>query len=138
MGPEEAVPSGGRHAALHDFCMCIPYGIVVALGGLIAAAAGSGVPALYIAAAGVAEVVLSNLSLKAWRAGRSSAPLTLLAAGIAAAVGWTALQAWKEGVSKLATGSLLSFSAAAGAFLLYNVAAGGNPPRGSHAAKASS
>lgn len=109
--------------------MVIPYGAMVAIGGLVAAVAGAGTGALYIAVAGIAEVLLSSMSLKAWKAGRSSAPYTFASGVIAAVVGRVAFEAWRQGSSKFATGSLLGLSAAAGTFLFYNLIAGGNPPK---------
>lgn len=118
----------GRHAALHDFCMCIPYGLIVAAGGLLSAV-WTGLPGLYIAAAGIAEVLLSAKSLKAWKKGQSSGVFTIFQAAIASGVAYTAWNAFRQGISKWATGSLLGLSASAALFFVYNVAAGGNPPR---------
>lgn len=73
--------SSNRHAALHDFCLCIPYGVVVAAGGLLGMVFGGGLPALAIAAAGALQVVLSNLSMQAWRARRQSLAVTAVEAG---------------------------------------------------------
>jgi hypothetical protein len=108
--------------------MCIPYGSTVAAGGLLSAI-WTGLPGLYIAAAGVAEVLLSIKSLKAWKKGQSSSLYTVFQAAIAGAVAWTAWNAFRQGISKWATGSLLGLSASAAIFFVYNVAAGGNPPR---------
>jgi hypothetical protein len=113
---------------LHDFCMCIPLGIIIAAGGLISAI-WTGLPGLYIAAAGVAEVLLAIKSLKAWKNGQSSSLFTVFEAVIAGAVAWTAYTAFRQGISKWATGSLLGLSATAALFFVYNVAAGGNPPK---------
>ncbi|KAL4514039.1 hypothetical protein Ndes2437B_g04306 [Nannochloris sp. 'desiccata'] len=118
----------GRHAVLHDFCMCIPYGLIVAAGGLLSAT-WTGLPGLYIAAAGIAEVILSTKSLKAWKNGQSSSLFTVFQAAIATGIAWTAWNAFRQGISKWATGSLLGLSASAALFFIYNVAAGGNPPR---------
>lgn len=71
-----------RHAFLHDFCMCIPYGGLVTLGGLVMMLFGVGQVAKLIAGAGVSMLVLSTLSLKSWRAQQPVAKLfTLLEAG---------------------------------------------------------
>ena len=123
----EPAPSG-RHAFLHDFCMCIPYGIIVAAGGLLSAV-WFGLPGLYIAAAGIAEVVLSTRSLKAWRRRQSSTIYTLLQAAIASGVAYAAYNSVRQGTAKWASTSLLGLSACASLFFLYNVAAGGNPPK---------
>lgn len=78
-------PAPQRHAFLHDFCLCIPYGALIALGGLVMLFFGAERSPL-IAGAGVALVLLSNLSLKAWRARRAHTLFTALEAG--ASVGW--------------------------------------------------
>lgn len=72
---------GGRHAFLHDFCMCLPYGALVAAGGLLAKLFGWGQPAVVMMAVGVLQLGLASLSLKVWRQSKSAAPFTLLEAG---------------------------------------------------------
>jgi hypothetical protein len=118
-----------RFAILHDFCMCIPYGMIVTFGGMLALLFGGGLGALAVAGAGVALLIASARSLKCWKDGRSSAPWTLASAGLASWVAWAAWSALKEGASKFAAGGLLGLSTSAGLFFLYNIAAGGNPPR---------
>jgi len=108
--------------------MCIPYGILIAIGGIIAALAGNGSTALCVAGAGVAEVALSNLSLKAWRQGQSATLFTLLSAAIAGIMGWMAWKGLQQGILPYLSGFLLALSAAVAIFLVYNVLAGGNPP----------
>ena len=121
--------TAGRHSVLHDFCMGLPFAVIVAAGGLLSAIFWTGLPGLYIAAAGVAELFLSVKSLKAWKNGQSSSLYTVFEAAIAGAVAWTALNAFRQGISKWATGSLLGLSASAALFFVYNVLAGGNPPK---------
>lgn len=114
--------------------MCLPYGALVAAGGLLAKLFGWGQPAVVMMAVGVLQLGLASLSLKVWRQSKSAAPFTLLEAGLA---GWLAYYAWRavqQRVAPLFMGALLGLSAAMALFLLYNVAAGGNPPRrGTHA-----
>ncbi|KAL4422629.1 hypothetical protein ABPG75_008826 [Micractinium tetrahymenae] len=128
---------GGRHAFLHDFCMCLPYGALVAVGGLLARLFGWGQPAVVMMVVGALQLALSSLSLKVWRQNKSAAPFTLLEAGLA---GWLAYYAWRavqQRVAPVFMAGLLGLSAAMALFLVYNVAAGGNPPRrGTHAAAA--
>ena len=78
---EAAAHSNGRHAFLHDFCMAIPYGALLLAGGLAAKLAGWGQPAAVMAVVGALQVALANLSLKAWRSGKSAAAATLTEAG---------------------------------------------------------
>lgn len=78
---EAAAHSNGRHAFLHDFCMAIPYGALLLAGGLAAKLAGWGQPAAVMAVVGALQVLLANLSLKAWRSGKSAVATTLTEAG---------------------------------------------------------
>ncbi|KAI8469018.1 MAG: hypothetical protein J3K34DRAFT_470342 [Monoraphidium minutum] len=119
---------GGRHAVLHDFCMTLPYGALAAAGGLASLLLGAQAAGWQVAGAGAAVLLASALSLKAWRAGGSSLPYTLVSG---AAAGWVAFSMWQRfsaGLSPLVSGAMLALSGAAAAFCLYNAAAGGNPP----------
>lgn len=175
--------------------MCIPYGALLLAGGLAGKLCGWGQPAAVMAVLGAAQVVLSNLSLRAWRAGKATTPITLSEAGKrscaawcplcsvprlaphlprwllvpcltanliafrtahaptspssprhhphtsllppcsappAGLAGWLAYYAYRavqQGVSRMFMGALLGLSAAMALFLVYNVVAGGNPPR---------
>lgn len=102
--------------------------MIVAAGGLLSAV-WFGLPGLYIAAAGIAEVVLSARSLKAWKKRQSSTIYTLLEAAIASGVAYAAWNAVRQGTAKWASMLLLGLSVVASLFFLYNVAAGGNPPK---------
>ncbi len=78
----EAAPTQQRHAFLHDFCLCIPYGAIIAACGLLMRLFGGGQTAVLITGAGVLQIALSTLSLKTWRARQPVAKLfTLLEAG---------------------------------------------------------
>lgn len=115
--PAPPPPPAGRHAFLHDFCLCIPYGGLIALCGLVMKLFGGGQTALLIAGAGVAEMALSALSLKAWRARQPVAGLfTVLEAGVrgrrrgswpvvAARPDRQAFGAWQGGATYLAAAS---------------------------------
>jgi len=124
--------AGGRHAALHDFCMAIPYGALALVGGLIVLASGGGSLGGGLAAGGAIVCAMAAMSLRAWRAGTSSTPFTLIAAAIAAtmlaAVNSTMKQGVASAVAKTAGWGFVALSAALSAFLIYNVGAGGNPP----------
>lgn len=118
-----------RHALLHDFCMCIPYGLIVLLGGLLTALLGGGSSGLMVAVAGAAELVASGQSLGAWKTGKSSIPYTLLSAVVASWVAWSTYALVKRGVATIVSGLLCGLSLLAATFFFYNILAGGNPPK---------
>jgi hypothetical protein len=61
--------------------MCLPYGALLAAGGILAVIFDGGLPALAVAAAGGLQLVLSKSSLSSWREGQRAPALTLLQAG---------------------------------------------------------
>jgi hypothetical protein len=71
----------GRHAALHDFCMCIPYGALLLAGGAASLLTGGSKAGAALCLFGAVHALLAALSLRAWKRGASSAPYTLLSAG---------------------------------------------------------
>lgn len=87
-----------------------------------------GQTAVFIAAAGITQIVLSSLSLKTWRTGRSNAPFTLLEAGVSGWLTYEAAMGFQRGVARVPHAMLGLLSAAMTLFLMYNLAAGGNPP----------
>ncbi|GAB4815197.1 hypothetical protein N2152v2_002243 [Parachlorella kessleri] len=90
---------------------------------------GGGQTALLVAGAGVLEVLLSSLSLKTWRAQQPVAKLfTALEAGVAGLLTYEAYKGLQRGVARIPHAGLLLLSALMTLFLVYNLAAGGNPP----------
>lgn len=71
-----------RHAVLHDFCMVIPYGVLMILAGLLSLAFKSGIMGLGIAAVGAVQLLLAVLSLGSWRKGNPSTLFTVGAGGV--------------------------------------------------------
>jgi hypothetical protein len=61
--------------------MAIPYGGVAAAGGLVSLLFGAGTLGWQVAAAGAAVLLAAVLSLKAWKAGGSSLPFTVVSGG---------------------------------------------------------
>jgi hypothetical protein len=61
---------------LHDFCMIIPFSILIVLAGLITIPFGAGVKGVILAAVGCVELGLSSMSLRKFQARESSAPFT--------------------------------------------------------------
>ncbi|EFJ50651.1 hypothetical protein VOLCADRAFT_120614 [Volvox carteri f. nagariensis] len=128
-----AQPSGtasARHAVLHDFCMCIPYGTISVLAGIglfflnLTNIAGTAL------IAGATSVAASVLSLQEWKAGGDSKQYTLISAVSAAAVAYTTCSSLDllKGLPYWVSLVLCVLSVAASAFCAYNVLAGGNPP----------
>ena len=71
-------PTGGtkgRHAILHDFCMCVPFGIVTALAGLGVSVLRHNL-GLWLLGGGVATLFLTSTSLRVWRQGSKSQAYT--------------------------------------------------------------
>ena len=117
-----------RHAALHDFCMCIPYGIITSVLGFISFVRWGGASNVIVVLVGLAQLVLSKSSLKKWKSGESSVVMTagsLCLAFLLAWRSWIALD--MSGNSFMRILSLLLHSIAS-LFFVYNIAAGGNPP----------
>jgi hypothetical protein len=52
-----------------------------------------------------------------------------LCAAVSGAVGYLSAQVYRQGMARLLSGPLAALSLALTAFLVYNVAAGGNPPK---------
>lgn len=117
------------HAFLHDFCMTIPYGAILAAAGVIGLVAGWSSVGAGILAAGVAVCLSSYVSLQEWKQGQSSALYTLSSGAVASGVGWLMYKNVQAKAAVLPSGILLALSAAAALFCFYNVAAGGNPPK---------
>ncbi|KAK9824848.1 hypothetical protein WJX81_007102 [Elliptochloris bilobata] len=122
-------PSPGRHAALHDFCMCIPYGALLLAGGFVSLLRGGGATGAALCLFGCVHTLLAVLSLRAWKRGASSAPYTALSTAGAGFLAWRVFGRVAQGSSRLLDRPLLALAASLAAFTAYNLAAGGNPPK---------
>ncbi len=71
----------GRHAVLHDFCMIIPYSMLIILAGLVTIPFGAKGKGIILAGVGAAELALSCLSLTRFQARQSSTPFTAASTG---------------------------------------------------------
>jgi hypothetical protein len=117
---------------LHDFCLVIPYGAILIGCAAIQALIGSKAllsAALGVAGAGILQLLLSKMSLSNWRSGRSSAVVTMVEALVAGGMGYVGWEGWRQGVGKIASGCLAVVSVVVAVVLVYNVSAGGNPPK---------
>ncbi|XP_052172900.1 protein FATTY ACID EXPORT 1, chloroplastic [Diospyros lotus] len=118
-----------RAAKIHDFCLGIPFGGFVLIGGLAGfiftrnpTTLTTGV--LY----GGALLALSTFSLKVWRQGKSSLPFILGQAALGAVLLWKNMQTYSMTKKLFPTGFYAFISAAMLCFYSYVVVAGGNPP----------
>lgn len=71
----------GTYAALHDFCMAIPYAAIAVVGGLASLAVGSGPVGLVVFTGGVIISFAAMRSLKSWKKLQSSTIYTAISAG---------------------------------------------------------
>ncbi|URE39230.1 hypothetical protein MUK42_35941 [Musa troglodytarum] len=88
---KEGIMPTKRSAKLHDFCFGIPFGGFLFAGGLLDFIFSRNATAMIH---GGAILVLSVLSLKVWRTGRSSLPFILGQAAFSAAFLWKLMQAY--------------------------------------------
>ncbi|KAK9831259.1 hypothetical protein WJX74_009676 [Apatococcus lobatus] len=128
--PEPLKDSPQRSAALHDFCMVIPYGLILLAAGTISLFTGAGWSGGRTFAAGCLTLGLGNTSLQLWRSGNRTRLVTFFTAGIAAAV--TAAKFQRTRMVQVpwvrwSNFGLSGISAAMVLFLCYNILAGGNP-----------
>lgn len=118
------------HAFLHDFCMAIPYGIAVALAGTVALCLKQVSLGFALICSAAAIEYIAALSIKRWKQRGTSASLTAATAAIAAAV--TAML-WRQTPQRTWAALTLRGASVVSALLLlffvYNIAAGGNPPK---------
>ncbi len=128
MHQENRAASGG-HAILHDFCLVIPYGLLLVLVGFIGVATpGAAKFGWCTAAAGLAQMFLSSKSLGSWKARGNHRVFTSLCLGIAALLTWVSTALFRRGAFPLVSGSAGVLSGAISLFLIHNLVAGGNKP----------
>ncbi|VVB05979.1 unnamed protein product [Arabis nemorensis] len=127
---EENVPTQPiRAAKIHDFCFGIPYGGLVLSAGLLGFAFSRNLTSLSTGALyGSGLLVLSTLSLKIWRQGKSSFPYILGQAVLSAVVFWKNFTAYSMTKKLFPSGLFAVVSAAMLCFYSYVVLSGGNPP----------
>ena len=117
-----------RYAALHDFCMGIPYGAIMSVGGLLAMLVGSAKFGAVVGICGGIEIFLSFLSLKRWKQRKPVVWITLISLCVASVLAYLSFQLYQLGAYRLLSGPALLISSAMSLFLVYNILAGGNPP----------
>eukprot|EP00195_Chlamydomonas_chlamydogama_P016424 CAMPEP_0202902088 /NCGR_PEP_ID=MMETSP1392-20130828/16273_1 /ASSEMBLY_ACC=CAM_ASM_000868 /TAXON_ID=225041 /ORGANISM="Chlamydomonas chlamydogama, Strain SAG 11-48b" /LENGTH=112 /DNA_ID=CAMNT_0049588791 /DNA_START=302 /DNA_END=640 /DNA_ORIENTATION=+ len=109
--------------------MSIPYGAIALVAGAVLFFMGLKDVAPAVAACGLVTSGSSVLSLKQWRQGASSTLYTLVSAGAAGYAGYLAWTKVQAGQVVWLTGSVAVASAALALFCVYNILAGGNPPK---------
>jgi hypothetical protein len=67
---------------LHDFCMIIPFSMLIILAGLVTIPLGAGGRGVILAAVGGVELGLSCMSLTRFQARESSTPFTIGSTGV--------------------------------------------------------
>ena len=117
-----------KYARLHDFCMCIPYGVLLTATGMLLSLFGSGLWSWVLCLVGIAQLGLSKMSLQKWKERSSSQSITGISCALAFLMAWKSWEMMQSGGSFLLHGILLVLHAAAALFFLYNIVAGGNPP----------
>lgn len=126
--PEDVGAVPKRTAKIHDFCFGIPFGGIVLSGGLISFIFSRNPSAFSSLVSGGALLVLSTLSLKIWRQGKSSFPFILGQAVFTASFFWNSYQTYSLTKNVFPTAIYAALSAAMLCFYLYVVISGGNPP----------
>lgn len=124
-----ASPSSSSHAVLHDFCMSIPYGALLAVGGMASLLFGAGQMGWFVASSGAFVAFNSFLSLRHWKTGRDSSMFTALTGGVSGGLTYIMYQKVQKGMAVVPSGVILVLSAAMCLFSVYNILAGGNPPK---------
>jgi hypothetical protein len=117
------------HAFLHDFCMSIPYGMLIVALGLLTLVLGDRRHGALVLLGGVAILGSTTCSLIQWRAQKPSRLFTAASAAFSAML---TAQFWarvERGISTVPNTVAAALSAALLVFLVYNIFAGGNPSK---------
>ncbi|CAA3011234.1 FATTY ACID EXPORT 1, chloroplastic [Olea europaea subsp. europaea] len=92
---EQVVSQPKRAAKIHDFCLGIPFGGLVLGGGLVGFIFSRNLATLSTAVLfGASLLVLSTVSMKVWRQGKSSLPFILGQAVLSASLLWKNFQTY--------------------------------------------
>lgn len=77
-----------KHAVLHDFCMMIPYGLVVVLAGIALGIRGPPAAGIMLSFSGLGILMCSKASLSSWKEGSRNTLATSTAAFISTYLTW--------------------------------------------------
>jgi predicted GNAT family acetyltransferase len=119
-----------KGAVIHDFCLGIPYGIILLLGGFSWFAAQRDPTALVPGVGfGLLQTALSYLSFQNWKAGKKNTPFILLSLFISSFLAFANGYPYIKGEADLIpTGLVGLVSAVMTLFYLYVQGVGGNRP----------
>jgi len=118
-----------KQAYMHDFCLTIPYGFLVAVGGLMGfVMAGSTKSLMMGGGSGALIMGLGFLSLNRWKARLSCAPVTGLSLVLASGLTFMMGKRFMATGAFFPSGLVAGLSAVMVLFYIYNFIAGGNPP----------
>jgi multisubunit Na+/H+ antiporter MnhB subunit len=125
-----------RYAALHDFCLAIPYATAVVLIGMMALATpGANKFGWFAISTGVAQIGLSSLSLRTWKGGNNNAVWTMACLVLSSLLTYVSAQLYRMNAYLLISGSTSVLSGLISLFLAYNMLSGGNKPPTGHGKK---
>ncbi|XP_050216932.1 protein FATTY ACID EXPORT 5-like [Mercurialis annua] len=112
---------------MHDFCLTIPYGLILVVGGIMGyvkrgstASLGGGV------GTGLLLILAGYIGLKAFQRGKNSYPALLIATVCAAVLTFVMGQRYIQTSKIMPAGVVAGISALMTGFYLYKVATGGN------------
>ncbi|CAI9779504.1 unnamed protein product [Fraxinus pennsylvanica] len=126
---EQVVSQPKRAAKIHDFCLGIPFGGLVLSGGLVGFILSKNLSTLSTGVLfGASLLVLSTVSLKVWRRGKSSSPFILGQAVLSASLLWKNFQTYTLTRKIFPTGFNAIISAAMLCFYFYVVLSGDGMP----------
>jgi len=113
---------------MHDFCLTIPYGFLVLLGGAIGGIVAGSMKSLMMGGgSGAILVALGFLSMGTWKKGGSSTPYTVASLGLASMLTFVMGKRFMIAYKVMPAGIVAGMSAFMVLFYLYNMIAGGNP-----------
>lgn len=118
-----------KSAYMHDFCLTIPYGFVVAAGGIVGGLVAGSMKSLMMGGgSGAILMVLGFLSLFGWKQGKSSTPITVVSLGLASMLTFVMGKRFLIAYKFMPAGLIMGMSGFMVLFYLYNMLSGGNPP----------
>ncbi|KAK3266877.1 hypothetical protein CYMTET_24531 [Cymbomonas tetramitiformis] len=126
--PAEAPSKSSSIIPMHDFCMTIPYGFIIALGGVMGFVMKGSTKSLMMGGgSGALLMILGFFSLTIWKSGKSALPVTIictvLSSGLTAMMG----KRWMMGAGMMPSGIIAIMSGIMVLFYLKNMLTGGNP-----------